>query len=170
MPICPKTGIVLQVPIIKTDLKNGTITYKDELNNLLEVPVTQGHCKLQWKPDFGMRWAALQVDYEMYGGTEPVQFFYELFLNEQGEKISKSRGNSITVEQWLQYAPVESMSLFMYHNPTRAKRLHFDVIPKNVDEYIIFNKKYHTETDPVKRYSNPVHHIHHGKVPIIETF
>ncbi|CAF0735881.1 unnamed protein product [Didymodactylos carnosus] len=188
MPICPKTGIVLQVPIIKTDLKNGTITYKDELNNLLEVPVTKGHCKLQWKPDFGMRWAALQVDYEMYGkdhmpnsrlyseicrilgGTEPVQFFYELFLNEQGEKISKSRGNSITVEQWLQYAPVESMSLFMYHNPTRAKRLHFDVIPKNVDEYIIFNKKYHTETDPVKRYSNTVHHIHHGKVPIIETF
>lgn len=187
MPICPKTGVVLQVPIIKTDLHAGTITYQDQ-SELVEVPVTKGHCKLQWKPDFGMRWAALQVDYEMYGkdhmpnariyseicrilgGREPVQFFYELFLNEHGEKISKSKGNSITVEQWLQYAPLESMSLFMYHNPTRAKRLHFEVIPKNVDEYIVFNQKYHAETDRVKRFSNPLHHIHHGNVPIIETF
>ncbi|WP_250311778.1 lysine--tRNA ligase [Rickettsia endosymbiont of Oedothorax gibbosus] len=188
MPICPKTGIVLQVPISKVDRLNGTISYQDEEGKLVEVPVTKGHCKLQWKPDFGMRWASLQVDYEMYGkehmnnaklyseicrilgGIEPVQFFYELFLNEDGEKISKSTGNGITVDQWLQYAPMESMSLFMYQNPTRAKRLHFDVIPKNVDEYITFNKKYHLETDQVKRFANPVHHIHHGNVPIIETF
>ncbi len=188
MPICPTTGVVLQVPIIKNTVTNGTIAYKDVNGNLVEVEVTKGKCKLQWKPDFGMRWAALQVDYEMYGkdhmpnariyseicrilgGTEPVQFFYELFLNENGEKISKSKGNSITVDEWLQYAPLESMSLFMYHNPTRAKRLHFDVIPKNVDEYITFNKKYHAETDQVKRFINPLHHIHHGHVPIIETF
>ncbi len=188
MPICPKTGIVLQVPIIKTNLTAGTITYQDAQGMLVEVPVTKGHCKLQWKPDFGMRWAALQVDYEMYGkdhmpnarlyseicrilgGTPPIQFFYELFLNETGEKISKSKGNSITVDQWLKYAPVESMSLFIYQSPTKAKRLHFDVIPKNVDEYIIFNKKYHAETDQSKRFANPLHHIHHGLVPQIETF
>ncbi|KAJ6644862.1 Lysine--tRNA ligase [Pseudolycoriella hygida] len=188
MPICPKTGIVLQVSIIKTDLKSATITYQDDIGNYIETPVTKGHCKLQWKPDFGMRWAALQVDYEMYGkdhmpnarlyseichilgGTKPVQFFYELFLNEKGEKISKSKGNSITVDEWLQYAPLESMALFMYNNPTRAKRLHFDVIPKNVDEYITFNKKYHAETEQVKRFSNPLHHIHQSNVPVIETF
>ncbi len=188
MPICPKTGKVLQVPIIKTDLAAGTVTYKDDDGKFVEVPVTKGHCKLQWKPDFGMRWAALQVDYEMYGkdhmpnaglyseicrilgGIAPVQFFYELFLNENGEKISKSKGNSITVDEWLQYAPLESMALFMYQSPTRAKRLYFDVIPKNVDEYIVFNKKYHAELDSVKRFANPVYHIHHGNVPVIETF
>ncbi|MFU7503099.1 MAG: lysine--tRNA ligase [Candidatus Tisiphia sp.] len=188
MPICPKTGMVLQVPIAKIDRLDATITYKDNEGKFVEVPVTKGHCKLQWKPDLGMRWAALQVDYEMYGkehmpnarlyseicrileGIPPVQFFYELFLNENGEKISKSTGNGITVDQWLQYAPMESMSLFMYQNPTRAKRLHFDVIPKNVDEYITFNKKYHLELEQVKRFANPVHHIHHGNVPNIETF
>lgn len=188
MPICPKTGIVLQVPIEKVDLASGTISYKDQDGKLTEVPVTGGHCKLQWKPDFGMRWAALEVDYEMYGkdhmpnsrlyseicrilgGSPPVQFFYELFLDAEGAKISKSKGNSITVDEWLQYAPLESMSLFIYQSPTRAKRLYFEVIPKNVDEYIIFNKKYHQEEDIVKRLANPVHHIHHGNVPVIETF
>lgn len=188
MPICPKTGKVLQVPIHKWDAKLGTITYKDENGETIEVPVTKGHCKLQWKPDFGMRWAALKVDYEMYGkdhlangrlyseicrilgGKPPVQLCYELFLDENGEKISKSKGNSISVDDWLKYAPVESMALFMYQNPTRAKRLFFDVIPKNVDEYITFNQKYHLEEDRSKRFANPVYHIHHGNVPKIETF
>jgi lysyl-tRNA synthetase class 1 len=188
MPICPKTGKVLQVPIEKWDAKAGTVTYKDKDGNYVEVPVTGGHCKLQWKPDFGMRWAALKVDYEMYGkdhlangriyseicrilgGKPPVQLCYELFLDENGEKISKSKGNSISVDDWLKYAPVESMALFMYQNPTRAKRLFFDVIPKNVDEYITFNQKYHLEEDRSKRFANPVYHIHHGNVPKIETF
>lgn len=188
MPICPKTGQVLQVPIEKVNLDAGTVVYKDDEGKFVEVPVTGGHCKLQWKPDFGMRWASLEVDYEMYGkdhmpnaeiyssicrilgGKPPVQFFYELFLNEEGQKISKSKGNSITVDEWLQYAPLESMSLFMYQSPSKAKRLYFDVIPKNVDEYITFNKKYHLETDPVKKFANPAYHIHHGKVPVIETF
>ncbi|MCC8418446.1 MAG: lysine--tRNA ligase [Rickettsia endosymbiont of Glossina mortisans submortisans] len=188
MPICPKTGKVLQIPIEKWDAKAGTVTYKDEDGNYVEVPVTGGHCKLQWKPDFGMRWAALKVDYEMYGkdhlanarlyseicrilgGKPPVQLCYELFLDENGEKISKSKGNSISVDDWLKYAPVESMALFMYQNPTRAKRLFFDVIPKNVDEYITFNQKYHLEEDRAKRFANPVYHIHHGNVPKIETF
>ncbi|MGX6960372.1 MAG: lysine--tRNA ligase [Rickettsia endosymbiont of Pentastiridius leporinus] len=188
MPICPKTGKVLQVAIEKWDAKAGTVTYKDEDGNYVEVPVTKGHCKLQWKPDFGMRWAALKVDYEMYGkdhlanaklyseicrilgGKPPVQLCYELFLDENGEKISKSKGNSISVDDWLKYAPVESMALFMYQNPSRAKRLFFDVIPKNVDEYITFNQKYHLEEDRAKRFANPVYHIHHGDVPKIETF
>ncbi|AFE50032.1 lysine--tRNA ligase [Rickettsia prowazekii] len=188
MPICPKTGKVLQVPIEKWDAKAGTVSYKDEDGNDVEVPVTGGHCKLQWKPDFGMRWAALKVDYEMYGkdhlansrlyseicrilgGKPPVQFCYELFLDANGEKISKSRGNSISVDDWLKYASVESIALFMYKNPARAKRLFFDLIPKNVDEYITLNQKYHLEEDMVTRFANPVYHIHHGNVPKIETF
>ncbi len=188
MPVCPKTGIVLQVPTEHINVANKSISYKDSDGNLVEVPVTGGHCKLQWKPDFGMRWAALGVDYEMYGkdhmpnaeiyseicrildGTPPVQFFYELFLNEEGAKISKSKGNSITVDEWLQYAPIESMSLFMYQSPSKAKRLHFDVIPKCVDEYLTFNRKYFEETDIAKKLANPAHHIHHGRVPKIETF
>ena len=188
LPLCPKTGRVLQVPIEKINLEAGTVSYRDEDGQLVEVPVTGGHCKLQWKPDFGMRWAGLEVDYEMYGkdhmpnaglyseicrilgGIPPVQFFYELFLNEEGAKISKSKGNSITVDEWLQYAPLESMSLFMYQSPSKAKRLYFDVIPKNVDEYLTFNRKYHEETDEVKRFANPAYHIHNGNVPVLETF
>jgi lysyl-tRNA synthetase class 1 len=133
-----------------------------------------------------MRWGVLGVDYEMYGkdhrpnadlyseickildGVPPVQYFYELFLNEDGNKISKSKGNSITVDEWLQYAPEESMSLFIYQSPSKAKRLHFDVIPKNVDEYINLNKLYHAESDAQKRFANPLYHIHNGKVPVIE--
>jgi lysyl-tRNA synthetase class 1 len=188
MPICPTTGMILQVPIEATDLLKHTISYRDINGTLIETSVKSGGCKLQWKPDFGMRWAALDVDYEMYGkdhrpnaqlyssicnilgGKEPIQFFYELFLNEEGAKISKSKGNSITVDEWLKYAPEDSLSLFMYSNPTRAKRLHFDVIPKNVDEYIIFNHKYHAETDLVKKLANPLYHIHNGDVPIIHNF
>ncbi|MGV2432394.1 MAG UNVERIFIED_CONTAM: lysine--tRNA ligase [Rickettsiaceae bacterium] len=186
MPICPDTGKVLQVPIIGRT--KTTIIYKNESNKDVEVPVTGGHCKLQWKPDFGMRWAALDVNYEMYGkdhmpnaelysriceilgGTAPTQFFYELFLNEAGEKISKSKGNSITIDEWLKYAPIESMSLFMYQSPSKAKRLYFDVIPKNVDEYLTFNKKYHEEEDLEKKLANPAYHIHKGQVPKINNF
>ncbi|MGI4776096.1 MAG: lysine--tRNA ligase [Janthinobacterium lividum] len=189
MPISPTTGVVLQVPIEKVDLVNKTITYKNlENNDLVEVSVMGGSCKLQWKPDFGMRWAALDVNYEMYGkehmpngeiysniceilgGRRPIQFFYELFLSEEGNKISKSKGNGITVDEWLHYAPLESMSLYMYQSPSKAKRLHFDVIPKCVDEYLNFNKKYHAEEDQIKKIANPVFHMHRGEVPIIETF
>ena len=188
MPICPETGVVLQVPIEKTDRSKNTVSYRNENGDLVEVPVTGGHCKLQWKPDFGMRWAALDVDYEMYGkdhrpnaeiyseickilgGTPPIPFFYELFLDESGAKISKSKGNSISVDEWMHYAPIESMSLLMYQSPTKAKRLHFDVLPKTVDEYLQFNKKYHAEEDMQKKLSNPVFHIHNGNVPAINTY
>lgn len=188
MPISPTTGAVLQVPIERIGRENKTVIYRDGAGKEVEVPVTGGHCKLQWKPDFGMRWAALDVDYEIYGkehmpnapiyseicrilgGKVPVQFFYELFLGEDGSKISKSKGNGITVEEWLHYAPIESMSLFMYQSPLKAKRLHFDVIPKCVDEYLMFNKKYHAEEDLAKKLANPVYHIHAGNVPIINTY
>jgi len=188
MPICPDTGIVLQVPIEKINRVAGNISYRNEARELVTVPVTGGHCKLQWKPDFGMRWAALDVDYEMYGkdhrpnaeiyskiceilgGTPPVQFFYELFLDEEGAKISKSKGNSISVDEWMHYAPIESMILFMYQSPTKAKRLHFDVLPKSVDEYLTFNKNYHAEEELQKKLANPVFHIHHANVPVIDTY
>lgn len=188
MPVCPKTGIVLQVAIEKVDKESNSVFYKDANGDLVETPVTGGNCKLQWKPDFGMRWAALDVDYEMYGkdhkpnaelyskiclilgGKVPVQFFYELFLDADGSKISKSKGNSISVDEWLHYAPLESIGLFMYQSPSKAKRLYFDVIPKCVDEYLTFNKKYHEEADIKQKLANPAYHIHQAKVPEINTY
>lgn len=188
MPICPETEVVLQVPIEAVDRQRGVVSYRNNRNELVEVPVTGGNCKLQWKPDFGMRWAALGVDYEMYGkdhlpnaeiyssickildATPPTQYFYELFLDEEGSKISKSKGNSISVDQWLHYAPRESIALFMYQSPNKAKRLFFDVIPKTVDEYLAFISKYHEEEDYTKKIASPVFHIHAGNVPKINTY
>ncbi len=182
LPISPKTGRVLQVPVLKRDLEKGTITFNDEGGEKTTVPVTGGHCKLQWKPDFGMRWAALQVDFEMYGkehqpsaplynsicralgGTLPEQYVYELFLDEDGQKISKSKGNGISMEDWLRYANPESLSYYMYQSPRKAKRLHFDVIPKSVDEYYAFLTKYKAQTE-AERMENPVWHIHGGNPP-----
>ncbi|MDX1916523.1 MAG: lysine--tRNA ligase [Rickettsiaceae bacterium] len=188
MPICEKTGQVLQTEILAVKKDSKTIVYKNPYGEIVESEVTKGKCKLQWKPDFGMRWAALDVDYEMYGkdhmpnskvysdictilgGLAPAQFFYELFLDELGAKISKSKGNSISIDEWLQYAPLESLGLFIYHSPSKAKKLYFDIIPKNVDEYISFSRKYHTEQDFAKKITNPLHHIHSGNVPIVETY
>ena len=188
MPVCAKTGVVLQVPIEKIDRDSQSVFYRDETGELVRSLVTGGHCKLQWKPDFGMRWAALDVDYEMYGkdhrpnaeiysqicrildGKPPVQFFYELFLDEDGSKISKSKGNSLSVDDWMRYAPLESMSLFMYQSPNKAKRLYFDVLPKTVDEYLAFNRSYQQEQEISKKAANPVYHIHNGNVPQIDTY
>ena len=154
LPIDPDTGIVLQVPVIAHDAEAGTITYEHpDTKEPVTTPVTGGRCKLQWKPDWAMRWVALGIDYEMagkdlidsvklsgqicraLGGTPPEGFNYELFLDENGQKISKSKGNGLTIEEWLRYASPESLSLFMYREPKAAKRLYFDVIPRCVDEY-----------------------------------
>lgn len=188
MPICSETGIVLEVPIEKIDIQNNSLFYRNQRNELVETKVTYGDCKLQWKPDFGMRWAALDVDYEMYGkdhlpngkiystickilgGKAPTQFFYELFLDENGSKISKSKGNSISVDEWLRYAPFESIALFMYQSPSKSKRLYFNLIPKSVDEYLAFNSQYHKEKDISKKLMNPVFHIHAGNVPVINHY
>lgn len=182
LPISPKTGRVLYVPMKAIDAKAGTITFDDEDGMETTLPVTGGHTKLQWKPDFGMRWAALGVDFEMFGkdhqpnapiysaicralGVEaPVQFVYELFLDEVGEKISKSKGNGISVEQWLTYATPESLALYMYQKPKTAKRLHFDVIPKAVDEYLTFLDAFPRQALG-EQLENPTFHIHAGRTP-----
>jgi lysyl-tRNA synthetase class 1 len=183
LPISPKTGIVLQVPIIAHDAKAGTITYQDpDSKEQVTTLVTGGRTKLQWKPDWAMRWFALGVDYEMagkdlidsvklsgeicraLGGAPPEGFNYELFLDEHGQKISKSKGNGLTIDEWLRYASQESLSLFMYREPKAAKRLYFDVIPRHVDEYQQFLEAYERQ-DAKQRLSNPVWHIHSGKPP-----
>jgi len=184
LPISPKSGKVLLAKVVERDVSKGTITYVEEDGSLQTVPVTGGHCKLQWKPDMGMRWAALGVDYEMYGkdhvsqaplysaickiagGNPPDQYMYEMFLDDQGQKISKSKGNGISLDDWLTYGSPESLALFMFQKPRTAKRLYFDVIPKAVDEYIALLESYHApETTDEQRLENPVWHIHGGEVP-----
>jgi lysyl-tRNA synthetase class 1 len=182
LPVCPKTGNVLQVPIIERDVDAGTVVYENDTGEKVETLVTGGHCKLQWKVDWAMRWAALQVDYEMcgkdltdsvklsskicriLGGNPPAGFIYELFLDEKGEKISKSKGNGLAVEEWLRYAPPESLSLFMFQKPKTAKRLYFDILPRNVDDYFTHLEK-HSSQEPKDQLSNPAWHIHGGQPP-----
>ena len=186
LPICPKTGKVLQVSVVERRPETGSIVYKDEDGSLVETPVTGGRVKLQWKADWAMRWHVLQVDYEMSGkdlipsyqlasricrilGSEPpVNLSYELFLDDKGQKISKSKGNGLAVEDWLKYAPPESLALFMYQKPKAAKRLYFDVIPRAVDDYIAFLGKFREE-EPQAQLNNPVWHIHNGKPPAPES-
>ena len=183
LPISPRTGAVLQVPVVAHDAKAGTITYEDpDTAEQVTTLVTGGRCKLQWKPDWAMRWIALGVDYEMagkdlinsvklsgeicraLGGLPPEGFNYELFLDEHGQKISKSKGNGLTIEEWLHYASPESLSFFMYREPRAAKRLYFDVIPRHVDEYQQFLEAYGRQA-PKERLANPVWHIHDGHPP-----
>lgn len=182
LPFHPETGRVLYVPIKVVDAENYTITFDDEEGKEWTVPVTGGNVKLQWKPDFGARWAALEVDFEMYGKDHstntpiydkicrilghraPDHFTYELFLDANGQKISKTSGNGISIDEWLTYASAESLSYFMYQKPKTAKRMHFDVIPKAVDEYHQQLRAYATQ-DTKARLNNPVWHIHAGDVP-----
>ncbi len=182
LPIHPETGRVLYVPMKEVNAKDGTITFDDEDGREWTLPVTGGNVKLQWKPDFGARWAALDVDFEMYGkdhstntpiydriceilgGRKPEHFTYELFLDENGEKISKSKGNGLTIDEWLTYASTESLSYFMYLKPKTAKRMHFDVIPRAVDEYHQQLRAY-PDQDAAGKVNNPVWHIHGGNPP-----
>jgi lysyl-tRNA synthetase, class I len=183
LPIHPRTGIVMQAPLLGHDPRAGTIRWRDpDTGEEFETPVTGGKCKLQWKPDWAMRWVALGVDYEMAGkdlidsvklssriarvlGSEPpAGFNYELFLDENGQKISKSKGNGLTIEEWLAYASPESLSLFMFQKPTAAKRLTFDVIPRNVDDYLEFLEAYPRQ-EWKERLGNPVWHVHAGAPP-----
>ncbi|MBP1807463.1 lysine--tRNA ligase [Rubellimicrobium aerolatum] len=182
LPIHPETGRVLYVPLKEVNAREGTITFDDGSGRDWTLPVTGGHVKLQWKPDFGARWAALGVDFEMYGkdhstntpiydgicevlgGRAPNHMVYELFLDEEGGKISKSKGNGLTIDEWLEYAATESLSYFMFQKPRTAKRLHWDVIPRNVDEYHQSLRGYPQQT-PEQQLGNAVWHIHGGNPP-----
>ena len=184
LPIHPQTGIVMQVPMERVDRRrrHGAVARPGSPGDRSKPPVTGGACKLQWKADWAMRWFALDVDYEMSGkdlidsvrlssricrilGNQPPEgFTYELFLDEKAQKISKSKGNGLSVDEWLRYAPAESLGQFMYNQPQRAKRLYFDVIPRAVDEYVANVGKAVQQTE-VERQLNPAWHIHLGKLP-----
>ena len=181
LPICPDTGVVLEIPVLEIDQKNSKIVF-DNFGKKLETSILNGNCKLQWKVDWAMRWFALDIDFEMYGKdliesailstkiikslgkVNPSGFAYELFLDEKGEKISKSKGNGITINQWLEYASPESLSLFMYQNPKRAKKLYQEIVPKAVDEYLDFIDKGKNQTE-LQMLLNPVWHVHNGIIP-----
>lgn len=182
LPISPITGHVLQVPTLERNVEKGTITFDDPAGGRTEVPVTGGHVKLQWKPDWAMRWTALGVDYEMsgkdliesvresskvcraLGGVPPEGFNYELFLDVEGKKISKSKGNGLTMDEWLRYGTPESLSWYMFQSPKSAKSLHFNVIPRATDDYLQFIDAYPGQ-EPAKQIDNPVWHIHGGNPP-----
>ena len=181
LPICPDTNAVLEIPILEIDEKNSKIIF-DNSGKKLEKSILDGNCKLQWKVDWAMRWYALDVDFEMYGKdliesailstkiikilgkNNPCGFAYELFLDEKGEKISKSKGNGITIDEWLEYASPESLSLFMYQNPKRAKKLYREIVPKAVDEYLDFIEKGKNQNE-LQMLLNPVWHVHNGIIP-----
>lgn len=186
LPISPVTGKVLQVPVIQRDVDKGTITYVEpETGDTITTEVTGGKVKCQWKADWSMRWTALHVDYEMagkdlidsvtlsskickvLGGRPPEGFNYELFLDDKGQKISKSKGNGLTIDEWLSYAPSESLRLYMYQKPKTAKRLYFDVIPKAVDEYYSFLSAFQRQSVK-EQLNNPVWHMFNGRPPAIE--
>ena len=181
LPICPETGIVLEIPVLEILKEKSKIIF-DNKGKKLESSILDGNCKLQWKVDWAMRWYALDVDFEMYGKDliesailstkiikllgkkNPSGFAYELFLDEKGEKISKSKGNGITIDQWLEYASPESLSLYMYQNPKRAKKLYKEIVPKAVDEYLDFIEKGKTQNE-LQLLMNPVWHVHNGQMP-----
>ena len=181
LPICPDTGCVLEIPVKELKKKEFKIVF-DNNGKDLETSILDGNCKLQWKVDWAMRWYALDVDFEMYGKdliesailstkiikligkTNPSGFAYELFLDEKGEKISKSKGNGITIDQWLEYASPESLSLYMYQNPKRAKKLYKEIVPKAVDEYLDFTEKAKSQNE-LQLLMNPVWHVHNSKIP-----
>jgi lysyl-tRNA synthetase class 1 len=186
LPISPRTGRVLQAPIEECRPGQGTVVFRDEDGRLTEVPVTDGHCKMQWKCDWALRWAALDVDYEMSGkdlidsvklstricrlldGVPPENLTYELFLDEKGQKISKSKGNGLTIDEWLRYGTRESLQVFLYREPRKAKRLHADVIPRNVDDYEGFLAAFPNQL-PAEQVGNPLWHIHDGQPPLDDT-
>ena len=181
LPICPDTGRVLEIPVLEINKKKFTIVF-DNKGKKLEASILDGNCKLQWKVDWAMRWYALEVDFEMYGKDliesailstkiikllgkkNPSGFAYELFLDEKGEKISKSKGNGITIDQWLEYASPESLSLYMYQNPKRAKKLYREIVPKAVDDYLDSIEKSKKQNE-LQLLMNPVWHVHNGEVP-----
>jgi lysyl-tRNA synthetase class 1 len=181
LPVSPKSGVVLQVPVTVVDADAGLVSFEDEGETITQS-ILGGQAKLQWKVDWAMRWVALGVDYEMYGkdltdsgtqsgkiaqvlgGRKPEGLIYEMFLDEKGEKISKSKGNGLSLEDWLSYGTEDSLAFYAYREPKSAKQLHLGVIPRAVDEYFQFRGTYAAQ-ELDKQLGNPVHHIHNGDVP-----
>ena len=181
LPISPTSGVVLQVPVAVVDAEAGIVRF-DDAGKTVEQSILGGRAKLQWKPDWAMRWAALGVDYEMYGkdlidsavlggriaqvlgGAKPEGLIYELFLDARGEKISKSKGNGLSIEEWLRYGPDESLAFYIYREPRKAKSLHPGLIPRAIDDYWKAVGDYAAQAIE-QRLANPVHHIHGGDVP-----
>lgn len=181
LPISRKSGIVLQVPVTVVDADAGIVRFEDE-GETVEQSILSGTAKLQWKVDWAMRWVALGVDYEMSGkdlidsvtqsskicralGARPPEGFnYEMFLDEKGEKISKSKGNGLSMEEWLTYGPEESLAFYAYREPKKAKSLHMGVIPRAIDDYWQFRGNWKDQALK-ERLGNPVHHVHNGQVP-----
>ncbi len=183
MPISPTTGRVLEVPTLETHPDRGTIVFADEDGSRVETPVTGGAVKMQWRPDWALRWTALEVDFEMsgkdlidsvkisnkicrvLGGEPPAGFNFEHFLDQNGQRISKSKGNGLTVEDWLRYGTPESLSYYMFQSPRSAKRLYFDVIPRATDEYLQQLDAYNRRENAPNRLDNPAWFIHGGQPP-----
>ena len=182
LPISPRSGRILQVPVEVVDADAGTIAFVDENGGRVVQTALGGRAKLQWKVDWAMRWVALGVDYEMagkdlidsvtqsgriaraLGGRPPEGFNYEMFLDDKGEKISKSKGNGLSMEDWLRYGPEESLAFFLYREPKKAKALHLGLIPRAIDDYWQFRGAWPTQ-EAKERLGNPAHHVHAGEVP-----
>ncbi len=182
LPVSPTSGQVLQVPVEVVDAEAGLIAFTDQDGERVVQSALGGLSKLQWKVDWAGRWVALGVDYEMagkdhidgviqsgkiarvLGGRPPEGFNYEMFLDEKGEKISKSKGNGLSLEQWLTYGSEESLAFYAYREPKKAKSLHIGVIPRAVDDYYQSRERY-AEQPIEQKLGNPVHHIHGGTVP-----
>jgi lysyl-tRNA synthetase class 1 len=182
LPISPRTGKVLQVPTLERHLDRGTIVFRDDNGELTEVPVTGGGVKMQWRPDWAMRWTALGIDYEMsgkdlidsvkvsnqickvIGGVPPEGFHYELFMDEHNTKISKTKGNGLSVEDWLRYGAPESLAYYMFQSPKSARKLYFDVIPKASDEYLQQLDAFPRQ-ERAQQLGNPAWHVHGGRPP-----
>src|SRR5580700_3847699 len=182
-PISPTTGRVLEVPTLERHPERGTIVFADEDGALVETPVTGGAVKMQWRPDWALRWTALGVDYEMsgkdlidsvrissriakvLGGEPPEGFNFELFLDENGQRISKSKGNGLTLEEWLRYGILESLAYYMFPSPRSAKRLYFDVIPRATDEYLQQLDAYNRRANATNPLDNPAWFVHGGQPP-----
>jgi lysyl-tRNA synthetase class 1 len=186
LPISPKSGRVLQAPTLERHLDRGTIVFPDEDGTPTELPVTGGHVKLQWRPDWAARWTALEVDFEASGkdlvdsvrvsnrivkalGAEPPEaFHFELFMDENNQKISKSKGNGLTIEEWLRYGAPESLTYYMFQSPKSAKRLYFDVIPKATDEYLSHLDAFNRDRaggGNAPNLDNPAWHVNRGAPP-----
>ncbi len=189
-PVCENCGKVNNTRVTDTHPEDGTISYvcdqsfrgSQACGHESTVPVTDGHVKVGWKVDWALRWYVLGVDYEMYGkdlidsaalsaeivrvlgGEPPAGMFYEMFLDENGAKISKSKGTGLSIDEWMQYGPLESLSWFIFKRPEKAKKLFFEVIPRSTDQYLEALSEYGQTDDQTALLDNPIHFIEADRI------